>query len=112
MSLRKYEAVFILDERKFDDGGDAFITRKVAERIKTLGGEPLEHDNMGKRQLVYPINRKNTGHYWAIIFNLAADKAKEFKDTYKLDAAVLKLEVFLHERPAVTRLERPEMAIE
>jgi len=101
--IRKYEAVFLLDDRKFDDNGENFITQKVAERISSLGGELLEAEPQGKQQLAKPIRRKSAVQMWDLVLMLPPDQVEEFRDSYKLDNAVLRHEVIVYDRPEEVR---------
>jgi len=96
--LGKYEAVFILDEKKLDDHGDAFI-RDVAKVIKGLGGQVHEKNSMGRKQFARPIRNMRAGSYWGLIFDLDPAQLRTFQDTYRHEEVVLRLEVFRYEPP-------------
>ena len=60
--MREYELVFIvhpdLDSSAFDE-----IVERVQGWIKDEGGQVDKTDVWGKRQLAYPIRKKNEGQY-------------------------------------------------
>ena len=59
---RTYEVMFIVDT----DASEDEITRlneNLQQIIKEQGGTVTKHENMGRRQLAYPIGRKREGHY-------------------------------------------------
>jgi small subunit ribosomal protein S6 len=59
---RTYEVMFIVDPKAADDD----ITRlseNLQQVIADQGGTVTKNENMGRRQLAYPIGRVNEGHY-------------------------------------------------
>lgn len=59
---RTYEVMFIVDPKTSDDD----ITRlneNLQQVITDQGGTVTKNENMGRRQLAYPIGRVNEGHY-------------------------------------------------
>ncbi len=59
---RTYEVMFIVDPKT----GDEDITRlneTLQQIITDQGGTVTKNENMGRRQLAYPIGRVNEGHY-------------------------------------------------
>ena len=67
--MKTYEAIFILDDKKFDDHGDSF-SRKVGEHIRSLGGKVKETNSLGRRQFARRIKKKSAGQYWDFVFDL------------------------------------------
>ena len=101
--MKKYECIIILDDRKIENTGEAFI-KTVEKQISSLGGEILETENMGRKQLAYQIKRRNAGVYWSILFNIAPDKVASLKDAYKLEEKILRLAVYVYDVPEMTRI--------
>lgn len=59
---RTYEVMFIIDPKTTEDD----ITRlseNLQQVIADQGGTVTKNENMGRRQLAYPIGRVNEGHY-------------------------------------------------
>ena len=59
---RTYEVMFIVDPKAADED----ITRlneNLLQVITDQGGSITKHENMGRRQLAYPIGRQTEGHY-------------------------------------------------
>ena len=96
--MKKYEAVFILDIRKADDEGVAF-RNELTQLIESLGGKVEAAVAMGRKQFTYEINKRRAGLYFDFIFELAADKVREIKEKYKLDARVLRNMIIVCDRP-------------
>jgi ribosomal protein S6 len=79
MKLRKYQAILIVDDRKFDDGGDAFM-ESVGEVITELGGTLDASENLGRRQMAHPIRRRNSATYWELLLTLPAHEVVNLKE--------------------------------
>jgi small subunit ribosomal protein S6 len=96
--LKNYEAVFILDERQYKDGGEEFAKNfvKLAEK---LGGKIIKQNAMGRRQFARPIRKQKSGIYWDFILNLAPEQVIEIKEAYRLDTSIFRCVVFLYEGP-------------
>lgn len=59
---RVYEVMYI----GTPDAADADITKlndAIEKMIKKEGGSVVKTENMGRRRLAYPINKKTEGHY-------------------------------------------------
>ncbi len=96
--MKKYEAVFILDERKVEDGGEIFAN-EVAVLIESLGGQLTQKLPMGRRQFAYMIKKKRAGIYWDFVFELNPAKVGAFKEHYRLNSTVLRMQAFNYEEP-------------
>ena len=107
--LTKYESIFILDDRKFEDSGETFMD-KVNSIIQDLGGELLLSEKRGRSQMARPINRRNAATYWDVVMNLPNDQVGVFKDRFRLNNVVLRLEVFKYDRPARISLKAEPVA--
>ena len=61
-ALRDYELVVILSPEIEEANLDASIDR-VAQSIRSRGGEIVDTNNWGRRRLAYPIKRHLEGNY-------------------------------------------------
>jgi len=59
---RAYEVLLIVDTNTPDDEFKR-LTETLQQIITDQGGVVVKTDNMGRRQLAYPINRKKEGNY-------------------------------------------------
>jgi ribosomal protein S6 len=96
--LKTYEAVFILDDRKVEDGGDKFIAG-VEQFIQQLNGTVSQKNSMGRRQFARRIGKRNSGIYWDLVIDLTPASVAQFQERYRLDTTVLRLVVFNYEEP-------------
>jgi len=103
---RPYEAVYVFDSTL----EDAAITDKLT-RFHELLGNPgdLAVDHWGRRQLAYPIGRKDTGYYVVARFGAEPAVLPEYERALKLDDGVIRYLVSLHEHdvgaPALSQEE-------
>lgn len=105
--MKKYEAIYILDDRRLDDQGDVFVG-ELTKYIESLGGNVEVAKSLGRKQLASPIRKRNTGIYWDLEMNMPEDKLKELHEHYRLNDTVLRDVVFIFDRPAVTVRPRKE----
>ena len=91
---RRYEAVYIFDSAL----EDAAITDKLSRfhGLLALQAEPTI-DLWGRRQLAYPIGRKENGYYIIAKFNAEPTTLPEFERALKLDDGVVRYLVTLFE---------------
>ncbi|HET7586385.1 MAG TPA: 30S ribosomal protein S6 [Gemmatimonadaceae bacterium] len=91
---RTYEAVYIFDSAL----EDAAIQDKI-QRYHTLlsaTGE-IAVDQWGRRQLAYPIGRRENGYYVVARFDAEPAVLPEFERALKLDDGVVRYLITLHE---------------
>jgi small subunit ribosomal protein S6 len=93
--VRPYEAVYI-----FDSGlEDAAINERL-DRFHGLLGNPadMKVDHWGRRQLAYPISRKEQGYYVVARFTADGKALPEYERALKLDDGIIRYLLTLHER--------------
>ena len=91
---RAYEAVYIFDSTLEDTA----INEK-ADKFHGLLGNPgdLKVDHWGRRQLAYPIGRRENGYYIVARFTAEPAALPEYERALKLDEGVVRYLVTLHE---------------
>jgi small subunit ribosomal protein S6 len=93
---RQYEAVYIFDSTL----EDAAINDKLG-RYNGLLGNPadMKLDHWGRRQLAYPIGRRESGYYVVARFGADAATLPEYERAIKLDEGIVRhlITVFEHE---------------
>ena len=108
---RVYEAVYIFDSTL----EDAAINDKLG-RFHGLLGNPgdLQINHWGRRQLAYPIGRRESGYYAIARFTADATTLPEYERAIKLDEGVVRYLVTLYENelgaPPMTEEEMAEAA--
>jgi small subunit ribosomal protein S6 len=103
--LRQYEAVYI-----FDSGLEDTAINERLERFHSLLGNPadLKVDHWGRRQLAYPIGRKEQGYYVVARYSADATVLPEYDRALKLDDGIVRYLLTLHDR----ELGAPELSEE
>ncbi len=93
---RTYEAVYIFDSALEDAAINERLDR-FHGMLSASGDISIEH--WGRRQLAYPIKRREAGYYAIARFTLGDVKVlPEFERALKLDEGVLRYLISLHER--------------
>ena len=105
---RRYEAVYIFDSALEDTA----ITDKLSRFHGLLGlKEDAALDHWGRRQLAYPIGRKENGYYIVAKFDADPTTLPEFERALKLDEGVVRYLVTLYEHDlGAPKLSEEEMA--
>ena len=103
--LRPYEAVYI-----FDAGLEDPAINERLDRFHALLGSPsdLTVDHWGRRQLAYPIGRKEQGYYVVAKYNADAKVLPEYERALRLEEGLIRYLLTLHDR----ELGAPEMTEE
>jgi small subunit ribosomal protein S6 len=101
-TLKKYEAIFIMDIRKVDDEGTA-VSNEIAALIEKWGGEMIKSESLGRRQFAYEIKKRKGGIYWNYVFTASSEKIEELKENFRLDERVLRNMIINFDRPAVEK---------
>jgi small subunit ribosomal protein S6 len=96
--LKKYEAVFILDERNVEDGGKAFA-EEFGKFVVDSEGTVEETLAMGRRPFAREIRKRKSGIYWDFVFAMTPAKEAVIRDHYRLDERVVRLQIFHFDRP-------------
>lgn len=104
--MKKYEAIFILDERETEDGGEAF-SAAIEKTIGSLGGRLVEAKSLGRKTFAREIKKRQGGIYWGFVLELPPGAVAEFQDRYRLDRNVLRLQVVNYEAPPPQPAEAP-----
>lgn len=86
---KNYETVFILtpvlSEQQAKD-----TVEKFSSLITAQGGEIVNLENMGLRQMAYPIQKKTNGYYVLIEFRSAPEFIKTFEVEFKRDERIMR----------------------
>ena len=85
---RQYEAVYIFESALEDAAINDKLTR--FHELLAVSGDDLTVEHWGRRQLAYPIGRRENGYY--VIAKINADPAglPEYERALKLDEGVVR----------------------
>ena len=85
--MNHYEIVFVVDPQ-LDKESKLF--EKCLEKIKSIKGIAHRSEDVGLRTLAYPINDKNTGHYYLLNFECDPRNLKEIESLFKFDESIMR----------------------
>jgi small subunit ribosomal protein S6 len=91
---RQYEAVYVFDSTLEDTA----INEKLG-RLHGLLGNPsdLDVNHWGRRQLAYPIGRRESGYYAVARFTAEGTALPEYERAIKLDEGIIRHLITLYE---------------
>lgn len=76
--IREYELIYIL-QPNVDDAGITAVSERISQLVSDQGGQILESELWGRRQLAYPINNHFEGIYRIERLELEPAKTKELE---------------------------------
>jgi len=89
MSLRHYETMFIT-KPTLSDEEKAQIVENIKKVIEENGGEVVAVDNIGVRELAYPINKFERGHYYIVYYKAPANAVLELERQMRYNEDLLR----------------------
>jgi len=89
MSLRHYETMFITKPTLTDEEKEK-IVENVKNVITQQGGEVVALDNIGVRELAYPINKFERGHYYIAYYKAPASAVLELERQMRYNEDLLR----------------------
>jgi small subunit ribosomal protein S6 len=91
---RPYEAVYVFDSTLEDTAVNEKLTR-FHDLLGTSGEMTIDH--WGRRQLAYPIGRKENGYYVIARFDAETAGLPEYERAIRLDDSVIRHLITIHE---------------
>lgn len=89
MALRTYEVMYIVDpETPVDRIGK--LNEAVGKLIETQGGEVVRMDDLGLKNLAYPIQKKETGHYVLFEINGSGQEIAELERRMRVNDMIMR----------------------
>jgi small subunit ribosomal protein S6 len=86
---KNYETVFILTP-VLSDQQTKDAVEKFRNLITSQGGQIVNLENMGLKQLAYPIQKKNNGYYVLVEFTAEPTFIKTLEIEYKRDERIIR----------------------
>ena len=103
--LNQYEAVFIATPVL-----SAMQMKETVEKYKNLitknGGKIVHEENWGLKKLAYPIQKKSTGFYYLIEFQVEGDYIQKLEINFKRDEKIIRFLTTRMEKYAVEYAEK------
>ena len=88
--MKKYDLFTIIKPNLDNDEADKVVAR-VEEIIKTLGGDVLECEKMGRKKLAFEVAGFSDGFMVNQVVAVPADKIVELKRQLKLNDSVIRI---------------------
>ena len=92
--MRTYDVVVIFRHEQ-----DSYVKglEFVRNELKNFGGNILKEDDMGERNLAYPIKKQERGHYVMFVTEFPPQKVVEADKILRLQNEILKFLFVIHE---------------
>jgi small subunit ribosomal protein S6 len=94
-AVRPFEVVYIFDSALPEDRINEKLDR-FHQQLASAGGEITATDHWGRRQMIYPIKKKQAGYYVVVQFQTPVEALPEFERLLKLDEELLRYLVVSH----------------
>jgi len=80
----------MIAEPELDEDGLNAVTERVQQVIANNGGEIVKVEQMGRRKLAYPVERRREGHYVLIHANMERETISELERSLRLSEDVFR----------------------
>ena len=87
--IKNYETMFIVKPSLAEEEVQAQI-ELVKSNITKNGGEIIECDDMGSRELAYEIDKNKRGYYFVIYFTAPTESILELERNYNINENILR----------------------
>ena len=88
--MKKYDLFTIIKPNLDNEEADKVVAR-VEEIVKTLGGEVLECDKMGRKKLAFEVASFTDGFVVNQVVTMPADKIVDLKRQLKLNESIIRI---------------------
>lgn len=85
----RYETVFILTPVLSEEQTKETV-KKFTSYLKSNGAKVLHEENWGLKKLAYPIQKKSTGFYHLVEFEMDTDLIKPYETEFIRDERVMR----------------------
>ncbi len=103
--MPRYELMYILSSSVSDDQVPA-TTAQVEQIVADFGGTNLQHNQLGKKKLAYPIKKTRNGHYAVIAFDLEGKQLNPLDAKLRTQTATIIRHLIVNLDEHLDRLEK------
>lgn len=89
LAQRTYEVMYIVDPETPADRIEK-LNEAVGKVIEKEGGTVVRMDNIGRKQLAYPIEKKNEGHYVLFEINGSGQEILELERRMRVNDMIIR----------------------
>jgi len=85
--MRNYEIVFVFkdDEETYNKGRE-----RVKEELTRIEATITKEDDMGSRDLAYPVKKETRGHYYIYFIEADPENVTTIEKSFRLSREILK----------------------
>ena len=94
--MKKYEGLFILKSNLSDEEYGK-LSAAVIEVITKNGGKVDAKEELGTKDLAYPIKKEKKGRYLLVYFTGEPQSITVMERIYKINESILRAVIFIHE---------------
>lgn len=87
--MRDYELVLVIDPDLAGEDRKKQLT-KVKKIVEDLKGKVSKTDDWGKKELAYPIKKKNLGYYFLLTIKLPPEAPSQVDQKLQLEEGILR----------------------
>ena len=87
--MKKYDLFTIIKPNLDNDEADKVVV-KVEDIVKSLGGEVVSCEKMGRKKLAYEIEAYSDGFMVSQVVTVPSDKVTELKRQLKLNDSIIR----------------------
>lgn len=89
MALRTYEVMYIIDPETTGEKIEK-LNEAVGKLVEKEGGEVVRMDDIGLKNLAYPIQKKDTGHYVLFEINGTGQEILELERRMRVNDMIMR----------------------
>ena len=90
--MKKYDGLYIFAGMVKEEG-IAQLTEKATAEITRLDGKVLDTVALGKKSFAHPMDKKESGYYVKVRFEMDADKIATLVNRYHLSEDVFRVQI-------------------
>ncbi len=90
--MKNYELLSLISS-KIDEKQLPLIGEKIEGIIKDLKGNLINKENLGKKEIAYPIKHENKGYFLAFRFTLEPKEVKKLEEKLKNISEILRFQI-------------------
>lgn len=94
--MKKYEGLFIL-KPNLSEEEHGKLAAAVVDVITKNGGKVDGKEDLGTKDLAYPIKKEKKGHYLLVYFTAETRSIAAMERLYKINESILRAIIFIHE---------------
>ena len=87
--MNKYEMMFIV-KANADEKAITNTAKSLKDIITTMKGKITNEQDLGSKELAYPIKKENVGYYFVVNFEATAEIIAELDRKARIDESVLR----------------------